>query len=180
MILGTVAYQSLCPWDFQARIPPCLLLTGGIFPTQGLNPCLLCLLHCRQILYCQIETVKINLRFLWAALVSASRFVNRCHPHLSGNSAHGGCVCVRTCARMHTCGKKWSLIPQWCLTTCILNLLFTFCFGAIFISLVTTLFHCKFKILVFYLQLWKHCMLIRTSGTGHSYQLHCIWISDLK
>ena len=24
----------------------------GIFPTQGLNPCLLCLLHCRQMLYC--------------------------------------------------------------------------------------------------------------------------------
>ena len=29
----------------------CHFLLQGIFPTQGLNPCLLCLLHCRQILY---------------------------------------------------------------------------------------------------------------------------------
>ena len=29
----------------------CYARLQGIFPTQGLNPCLLCLLHCRQILY---------------------------------------------------------------------------------------------------------------------------------
>ena len=29
----------------------CHPLLQGIFPTQGSNPCLLCLLHCRQILY---------------------------------------------------------------------------------------------------------------------------------
>ena len=29
----------------------CHALLQGIFPTQGSNPCLLCLLHCRQILY---------------------------------------------------------------------------------------------------------------------------------
>ena len=29
----------------------CRALLKGIFLTQGLNPCLLCLLHCRQILY---------------------------------------------------------------------------------------------------------------------------------
>ena len=29
----------------------CHFLLQGIFPTQGLNPCLLSLLHCRQILY---------------------------------------------------------------------------------------------------------------------------------
>ena len=29
----------------------CLFLLQGIFPTQGLNPCLLHILHCRQILY---------------------------------------------------------------------------------------------------------------------------------
>ena len=29
----------------------CHVLLQGIFPTQGLNPHLLCLLHCRQILY---------------------------------------------------------------------------------------------------------------------------------
>ena len=30
----------------------CHDLLQGIFPTQELNPCLLLLLHCRQILYC--------------------------------------------------------------------------------------------------------------------------------
>ena len=38
---------------FQARILEwvAIFLLQGIFPTQGLNPCLLCLLHCRRILY---------------------------------------------------------------------------------------------------------------------------------
>ena len=38
---------------FQARILEWVAtsLLQGIFPTQGSNPCLLCLLHCRQILY---------------------------------------------------------------------------------------------------------------------------------
>ena len=38
---------------FQARILEwvTIFLLQGIFPTQGLNPCLLCLLHCRRILY---------------------------------------------------------------------------------------------------------------------------------
>ena len=134
-----------------------------------------------RFLYClshlKIETVKINLRFLWAAVVSASPFVNRCHRHLSGNSAHGVCVCV--CARTRSCRKKWSLIPQWCLTTCILPFVHILFWGYFRIS-GYNLFHCKFKILVFYLQLWKHFMLIRTSGTGHSYQLHYIWISGFK
>ena len=30
----------------------CHALLQGIFLTQGLNPCLLCRLHCRQILHC--------------------------------------------------------------------------------------------------------------------------------
>ena len=30
----------------------CHALLQGIFPTERSNPCLLCLLHCRQILYC--------------------------------------------------------------------------------------------------------------------------------
>ena len=40
----------LCPWDFPGRNTGvgCHFLLPGIFPTQGLNPCLL---HCRQILY---------------------------------------------------------------------------------------------------------------------------------
>ena len=31
--------------------PGCHFLLQRIFPTQGSNPCLLCLLHCRQIIY---------------------------------------------------------------------------------------------------------------------------------
>ena len=36
-----------CPWDFPGKNigASCHFLLQGIFPTQGLNPCLLCLLH---------------------------------------------------------------------------------------------------------------------------------------
>ena len=41
--------RLLCPWDFpgQHTRVGCHSLLLGIFPTQGLNPSLLCLLHCR-------------------------------------------------------------------------------------------------------------------------------------
>ena len=50
---GLETTRLLCPWDSPARILEwnCHALLQGIFPTQGLNPHLLCLLHCRQILY---------------------------------------------------------------------------------------------------------------------------------
>ena len=40
-------------WDFSGKNTgvDCHFLLQGIFPTQGLNPYLLCLLNCRQILY---------------------------------------------------------------------------------------------------------------------------------
>ena len=43
----------LCPWNFSGKNMSmgCCFLLQGIFPTQGSNPSLLCLLHCRQILY---------------------------------------------------------------------------------------------------------------------------------
>ena len=43
----------LCPWDFPGKNSGvgCHFLLQGIFPTQRLNPSLLCLLDCRQILY---------------------------------------------------------------------------------------------------------------------------------
>ena len=49
----TVAHRLLCPWDFPSKNTGvgCRFLLQGIFPTQGLNPRLLCFLHCRQILY---------------------------------------------------------------------------------------------------------------------------------
>ena len=42
-----------CPWDFSGKNPAvgCHFLLEGIFLTQGSNPRLLCLLHCRHILY---------------------------------------------------------------------------------------------------------------------------------
>ena len=42
-----------CPWDSPGSNTGmgCHFLLQGIFPTQGLNQHLLCLLHCRQILY---------------------------------------------------------------------------------------------------------------------------------
>ena len=42
-----------CPWDSPGSNTGmgCHFILQGIFPTQGLNQHLLCLLHCRQILY---------------------------------------------------------------------------------------------------------------------------------
>ena len=50
----TMASQALCPWDSPGKNTAvgCHVLLQGIFPTQGLNPCLLHLLLCRWILYC--------------------------------------------------------------------------------------------------------------------------------
>ena len=46
--------RLLCPWDSPGQNTGmgCHALLQGIFPTWGSNPHLLCLLHCRQILYC--------------------------------------------------------------------------------------------------------------------------------
>ena len=51
--LWTVACQSPCPWDSPGKNigVGCHALLQGIFLTQGLNPCLLRLVHCRQIIY---------------------------------------------------------------------------------------------------------------------------------
>ena len=48
------ARRVLCPWDFPGKNSgvACHFLPQGIFLTQGLNPCLQGLLHCRRILYC--------------------------------------------------------------------------------------------------------------------------------
>ena len=47
---GQYAARLLCPWDLPAKNTGvgCHALLQGIFPIQGLNPHLLCLLHCRQ------------------------------------------------------------------------------------------------------------------------------------
>ena len=47
---GLLPARLLCPWDFSGKSTGvgCYFLLQGIFPTQGLNPCLL---HCRQIFF---------------------------------------------------------------------------------------------------------------------------------
>ena len=44
---GLQPARLLCPWDSPGKNTAvgCQALRQGIFPTQGLNPCLLCLLH---------------------------------------------------------------------------------------------------------------------------------------
>ena len=50
---GLQPARLLCPWDSPGKNTGvgCHALLQGIFPPQGSNPCLLCLLHCRWILY---------------------------------------------------------------------------------------------------------------------------------
>ena len=51
--LSTIAHQACCPWDFPGKNTGvgCYFLFQEIFLTQGFNLHLLCLLHCRWILY---------------------------------------------------------------------------------------------------------------------------------
>ena len=50
---GPQPARLLCPWNFSVKNigVDCHALLQGIFLTQGSNSHLLCLLHCRQILY---------------------------------------------------------------------------------------------------------------------------------
>ena len=49
---GLLPIRLLCRWDSPGKNigVGCHFLLQGIFPTQGYNPCILHLLHCRQIL----------------------------------------------------------------------------------------------------------------------------------
>ena len=51
--LWTVATRFLRPWDFPGKNAGvgCHFLLQRIFPIQGSSPRLLCLLHCRKVLY---------------------------------------------------------------------------------------------------------------------------------
>ena len=52
---GLEPTRLLCPWDSPGKNAGvgCYALLQGIFPTQGWNPRLLRLLHCRRIFYCR-------------------------------------------------------------------------------------------------------------------------------
>ena len=64
--------RLFCPWDFPDKNTGvgCHFLLQEIFPTQGLNPCLL---HCRQRLYCLSHqgTSKIMVTHVSTATLSA-------------------------------------------------------------------------------------------------------------
>ena len=52
---GLQPTRLLCPQDFPGKSTAmgCHFLLQGIFPTQDLNPCLLCFLHLLCLLYCR-------------------------------------------------------------------------------------------------------------------------------
>ena len=62
----TAVHQAVCPWNSPDKntIVGCHFLLQGIFLTQGSNPCLLCLLHCRQILYHLSHQGRLNKQYL--------------------------------------------------------------------------------------------------------------------
>ena len=53
---GLKPARLLCPRDSPGKNTGvgCRAFLQGIFPTQGSNPHLLCLLHCRWVLYCRV------------------------------------------------------------------------------------------------------------------------------
>ena len=65
-------YCSLCPWDFSGKNTgvSCHFFLQEIFLTQVSNPRLLCLLHCRRILYhlCHWGINFIYMSIIWTGL----------------------------------------------------------------------------------------------------------------
>ena len=62
VISWTVALQLLCPWNYPSKNirEDCHFLLQEVFQTQGSNPHLLCLLHCRWMLYLWDATFPLN------------------------------------------------------------------------------------------------------------------------
>ena len=87
-----VAHQAPLSMEFsrQEYWRGCHFLLQGIFRTQGSNPCLLCLLHCRQILY--------PLSHLGAIVHGAVKESDTAY-RLNGNKCAGGGVLGRNLKR---------------------------------------------------------------------------------
>ena len=82
--------RLLCPWDSLGKNTgvDCPAFLQGVFPSQGLNPNLLCLQHCRQILHCwanwetpytyihsSITTILVSLPIILASLSFLELFI---------------------------------------------------------------------------------------------------------
>ena len=83
MTLWTVRCQLLCPGDSLGKNTGvgCHPLLQGIFPTQGPNPCLLCLLHCQAGSLPLMPPGKCNLFFVclftcWLVYLALQSFGN--------------------------------------------------------------------------------------------------------
>ena len=82
---GLYPTRYLCPWDFAGKNTGVgCLLCQRIFPTQGLNLCLLQLLHCRRILFGWATSAVLC---LVASVVSDCLRPMDCSP--PGSSVHG-------------------------------------------------------------------------------------------
>ena len=71
--------RLFCPWDSPGKESGmgCHALLQGLFPTQGLNPCLLSFLHCRWILY-HWTTGEAHLSiYLSSVYISESKWLNQ-------------------------------------------------------------------------------------------------------
>ena len=87
----TVALQAPLPWNFPGKNTGvgCLFLLQGTFPTQGSNPCLLCLLHLQvdSLPLSQPGSPSVNQYLLfWARLVVSQP--GFCNIHLLFGSQH--------------------------------------------------------------------------------------------
>ena len=103
---GPKPSRFFCPWNFPGKNTGvgCHFLLPGIFPTQGLKPCLLCLLHWQadSLPLCHLESIlktglngntgdekwDVRHEFCWCALQMEHsrgktqwRHVNRNHPN---------------------------------------------------------------------------------------------------
>ena len=71
---GLYTARLLCPWDFPGKNTwvGCHFLLQGIFLTQESNPCLLCLQHCRWVLFhwASREALNVNI-FLYSLFLNA-------------------------------------------------------------------------------------------------------------
>ena len=97
----TVATSLLCPWDFPGKNTGvgCHFLLQGLLPSQGSNPRVLCLLHCRQILYhWAIPSALVSFAngpcsLNWASYFQSNVFTSSCssistHPSLKDYRGH--------------------------------------------------------------------------------------------
>ena len=105
--------RLLCPWDFPSENTGvgCHALLQGMFPTVGSNPLLLCLLHCRPVLYCWATGEAtfiprpLQTTLYWDCPRSLQINVNQTHQHFCSNALK----CFSLLLSMNE-GPSWSAL----------------------------------------------------------------------